>query len=636
MAPIEMNPGDKGSKPPPKKRGAKKPDEPEVTAIDAPSPPKAKPRPTGPSFRERFDGSVPAPPDGTVPATPPVPPTPEVSTGGQEASTPTTGGQAAPIPPTTALRAALSGFTRFPWAVLAGLVIGWSGLFLALWTAALGLVLGIFVAVGWIALNTLTRHLFTIGLGEATGTFAVLFGAIVGAGGAFTAVYGNLLFGSFRAVEISVLSGAVIGVLITLVVSLLEGDILRAIRGCRPLTREETRRIAPLLQQAGTAMNLATWPRVVMKENLVPGAWTHTQHIVLSTGLYDVLEDGELRAVLEHELHHWRKGDCWGALMVSATAWPILAFYNLGAFLSGTKIGSKAEPPQQRPGKGIIAVIAWFLMWPAWLLVRLVLGPLMGMHSRQYEYEADAAVMAAGDGEHLVTALRKIDVFETGRTGWEEVMCRTHPTTRQRIDRLQPAAPDDGDFLDEPLGRINKGVVGDFAWAVGAVIATAIVAGAIVNYVHRPPTGSVTGQPQTTQGAVDTSAAVMKDFFTDALNAPAYHTLLTNNAVAGDGPSLISVADGAFLQAAQGAATSGDPISSSASSIACTQQTQSPTSVTAHVMVAWSYSVNKQAGESWWATTAQMEWTPAGWRIASITPGDTYQTPPSLDGWGSC
>src|SRR5207248_4911105 len=182
-------------------------------------------------------------------------------------------------------------------------------------------------------------------------------------------------------------------------------------------------------------MNLDGLPRFAMDDSAMPGAWSHMRTIVLSTGLLQTLDDGELRGVLSHELHHWRTGDAVGLHLVWACAWPIALTANVGLFLAGA--GRKSR-------RGALLVLAgWAIAWPAWVILRFLIVPVVASTQRRYEYMADAAAGQLRYGAQLSTALRKLSTFESGRTGWERAMKATHPHTELRIEALQPPRPDD-------------------------------------------------------------------------------------------------------------------------------------------------------------------------------------------------
>ncbi len=405
------------------------------------------------------------------------------------------------------------------------LLAAWTGLIAALWAAFLGLFLGIFVAIGAIAANSVTRQLFNTGAAQAVGALGVVTGALVGAGGAFVAVYSHVIFASPMYVLISVLSGGLLAVLIVAIVSGVEGDVLRWVRGYRHLTKDEARRLSPLLLHACNLMNLTDTPKLAMADLKVPSAWAHMRHVVLTTALLETLTDDELLAVLVHELHHWDQGHSVGLTFVAACGWPVILLYNLAAFIGGYRLEDGETP---RPGGNFGAIIVWFLFWPAWLLVKLVIGPAAAARERSHEFEADAAAYYAGLGIPLANALEKLSAFEGGRTGWEAVTAAGHPATALRIDRLRPAQPGDEDYIDVPLGTLSSERFKGFAYLFVIVVVAVIAVGAVLNHVRTSDT-ALAGYPQTPGGAEQAGVRFTDQFYNDARDPSAVQTLVTQN-----------------------------------------------------------------------------------------------------------
>jgi Zn-dependent protease with chaperone function len=278
---------------------------------------------------------------------------------------------------------------------------------------------------------------------------SVVTGLGLGAVGGFVAIASFIvtnpisLFGSL-------FGGGVISIAVVVTIACFERVGLR-LRGYRRLSRSEVRRIAWLVKEVSYVLNLPALPRFAMEDSVVPNAWTHMRTIVMTTGLLETLTDEELRAVLAHELEHWRKGDAVGLRFVWAASLPAVLLFNLGTLISGRWPSKEGEAPPRTPAGGLLALIGWFIAWPAWVLTKWVVVPLTAKHQRQYEYEADAAVREAGFGVDLASALTKLSAFEGGRTGWERAMTATHPPTALRIDALQPLQADDWDYQEDEL-----------------------------------------------------------------------------------------------------------------------------------------------------------------------------------------
>jgi Zn-dependent protease with chaperone function len=339
-----------------------------------------------------------------------------------------------------------SGLRRQPWATGLALLTSWTGFVLALWAGVIGLFLGGRVGAG---MSSQTGSLQAVG--GAVGVISVVGTALLGAGSFFAAVYIAELITHPSTIVGSLLGGAILAILLVAVIAHFEGDLLR-LRGYRRPTRDEVRTIAPHVQAVGSAMKLSTFPRFVISDTANPGAWTHMRHIVITTGMIEMLEPDQLRAVIAHEMNHWRTGDAVALHFVWSCGWPIALMYNLGTMLSGTRPG---EPQSGKVPRTILGLIGWAILWPAWIITKLVIAPAVAARSRREEYEADQAAAAMGLSEPLIGALQSIAMFEGGRSGWEVVMMATHPPTALRIEALQQPRPDDADYQEGPLGRLT-------------------------------------------------------------------------------------------------------------------------------------------------------------------------------------
>jgi Zn-dependent protease with chaperone function len=357
-----------------------------------------------------------------------------------------------------------NGVKRHPWGVSAALVFGWTGVWLGLWGAAFGLVVGALVSLGTVDTSALGSEVTRLGGGQSITIVSILAGMFFGAIGGFVAVVRYIVAATPWEWIVAIASGAILATIITVCVATFERLGLR-MRGYRRLSRDEVRRVAPLVREVAEAMDLDGLPRFAMDDSVIPNAWTHMRTIVITAGLLQTLDDAELRSVLAHELQHWRSGDAVGLHVVWAAAWPIAITLNLGMLIAGRN----QYVPVQGPARfrGILVLIGWAIAWPAWVILRLVIAPAVAASQRRYEYDADAAAAQLGYAAALISALRKMGAFEGGRTGWEQAMMATHPPTELRIEALQPPRPDDAEYQEDELraprpeevGRILRGLL---------------------------------------------------------------------------------------------------------------------------------------------------------------------------------
>lgn len=344
-----------------------------------------------------------------------------------------------------------NGFRRHPAAVWIALVFGWTGVWVAFWGAMIGVCLGLFIAIGVETDPTLAHDFFNLGIGQSVTVLSVIAGIVLGAVGGFLLVLRVIFVDQLSQVFLALIAGAVFAGITVVIIAAFERTGLR-LRGYRRLSRDEVRRIAPLVKVVADAMNLPALPRFAMADIVVPNAWTHMRTVVLSTGLLQALSDEELEAILAHELHHWRSGDAVGLRMVWVAALPLAVIYDFGVWLSGGSEGggSPEEAGIQLP-HGLLAVAGWAFAWPAWIITTLIIAPVLSGSQKKYEYEADAAAAAIGLAAPLASALRTMGAFESGRTGWERAITATHPPVELRVEALQDRLPDDAEYEEEEL-----------------------------------------------------------------------------------------------------------------------------------------------------------------------------------------
>jgi Zn-dependent protease with chaperone function len=346
----------------------------------------------------------------------------------------------------------LAGLRRQRAGVVIALIFAWTGIWIALWGGAIGLVLGPLLVFGFFAGTNLGSDFFNLGAGQAVTVIAVVVGVFLGAAGGFLVVLKFFVLDHPIQAVISIASGAVLAVVIIIAIATFERFTLRA-RGYRRLSRDEARRVAPVVKAAADAMDLPALPRFAMAEMILPNAWTHMRTIVLTTGLLQTLNDVELESILVHELRHWRSGDAVGLHLVWACAWPLAALINIGQLLVGN--APKGIPLGKKAGgdivRGVLMITGYLMAWPAIVITRFIIVPVTAASQRRCEYEADAAATAIGLASALSSALPKITAYEGGRTGWEQMMASTHPPTELRLEALQAKRDDDEQYQEDEL-----------------------------------------------------------------------------------------------------------------------------------------------------------------------------------------
>ncbi len=188
-------------------------------------------------------------------------------------------------------------------------------------------------------------------------------------------------------------------------------------------------------------------PRVYLIDEAQPNAFAtgrNPEHaaVAVTTGILQLLDARELRAVLAHELSHVTHRDILTSTITASIAGAISTLANFGLFFGGR------DDDQRNP---LFALLVLLLAPIAAMLIQLAI-------SRGREYEADrGGAELSGDPRALADALAKIDRYAQGLPleaaethpatahlmiinplsgGGIAGMFSTHPPTAERIQRL--------------------------------------------------------------------------------------------------------------------------------------------------------------------------------------------------------
>ncbi|WP_433125875.1 M48 family metalloprotease [Micromonospora sp. CA-240977] len=297
--------------------------------------------------------------------------------------------------------------------------------------------------------------------GFLAGFLAVLVVPWLGAdNGVFTVVTG--LVGTVAA-------AALIGVLYTLYRVLLEPRLL-VVSGARQPSRREDARLRPVLDECARRLGLPSVPRLLMEDDpVLSNARTYARHVVVTTAVLTEPDD-EVAALLSHELVHWRTGDEITSAFVRGVGLPLTLAHALPTWLMRTF---------PHPGTNFVVFL---FFWPVLLTMRYVVLPLHARDVRAAEYRADLGAVLTGHVDGMRRVLERRLSFETGRSGWDEAVCATHPPHELRLDALErasvagaPAAADEPVTVERLFG--HSGPVGTRrTWLlVGALMLAACV-----------------------------------------------------------------------------------------------------------------------------------------------------------------
>ncbi|MDG4756987.1 M48 family metalloprotease [Micromonospora sp. WMMD710] len=222
-------------------------------------------------------------------------------------------------------------------------------------------------------------------------------------------------------------AAALIGVLYTLYRVLLEPRLL-VVSGARQPSRREVARLRPVLEDCARRLGLPTVPRLLMEDDpVLSNARTYARHVVVTTAVLTEPDD-EVAALLSHELVHWRTGDEITSAFVRGVGLPLTLAHALPTWLMRTF---------PHPATNFVVFV---FFWPVLLTMRYVVLPLHARDVRAAEYRADLGAVLTGHVDGLRRILERRLSFESGRSGWDEAVCATHPPHELRLDALDRAS----------------------------------------------------------------------------------------------------------------------------------------------------------------------------------------------------
>lgn len=193
-------------------------------------------------------------------------------------------------------------------------------------------------------------------------------------------------------------------------------------------------------------------PRVYIVNDSSPNAFATGRNpqkacVAATTGLLEVMDDRELRAVMAHEMSHVKNYD----IRVSMIVFGLVSLVGLLADFGLRVLFYSDRDEEDNSPIGVLIAVAVLILSP--LIATLI---QLGI-SRQREYLADASSASlTGNPDDMIAALRKLDshaqpmhqqniasegmyIANPLRKSFLSKLFSTHPTIESRIERLEDA-----------------------------------------------------------------------------------------------------------------------------------------------------------------------------------------------------
>jgi heat shock protein HtpX len=170
--------------------------------------------------------------------------------------------------------------------------------------------------------------------------------------------------------------------------------------GAKIVSKEQYPRLHNIVENLASKIGIPK-PRVAVVNSTVPNAFAtgkspKSSLVAVTSGILDLLDDGELEAVIGHELTHVRNRDVLVltlASVFSTVAWYLAQFGFYGGYQGRSRDGGGATVVVI-----LVAIVTWIV---SFLIIRAI--------SRYREYSADrGGAMMTGKPDKLADALLKI------------------------------------------------------------------------------------------------------------------------------------------------------------------------------------------------------------------------------------
>lgn len=221
--------------------------------------------------------------------------------------------------------------------------------------------------------------------------------------------------------------------------------------GAKEIQEEDNPRYYKIVSKLAEDAKLPI-PRVYIINDSSPNAFATGRNpnkacVAATTGLLEVMDDRELRAVMGHELSHIKNYD----IRVSMIVFGLVSLVGLLADFGLRVLFYSDRDEEDNSPVGVLIAVAVLILSP---LIATIIQ--LGI-SRQREYLADASSASlTGDPDDMIAALRKLDshaqpmhqqniasegmyIANPLRKSFLSKLFSTHPTIESRIERLEDA-----------------------------------------------------------------------------------------------------------------------------------------------------------------------------------------------------
>ncbi len=221
--------------------------------------------------------------------------------------------------------------------------------------------------------------------------------------------------------------------------------------GARQIDRSDNQRYYKIVESLASEAKVSM-PKVYIVNDSAPNAFAtgrDPQHacVAATTGLLEIMDDRELKAVMAHEMSHVRNYDIRLSMITYGLTMVIGLISDLGLRMLFYSNSDRDE--EEKSPIGLILALITILLSP------IIATIIQLAVSRQREYLADAsAANLVGNSGDMISALRKLDsqsrpmhqqnvasesmyIANPLKKGLLSSLFSTHPSITSRIERLE-------------------------------------------------------------------------------------------------------------------------------------------------------------------------------------------------------